>query len=273
MWCMKGKTPKLTAVNILKTKGILYFSPEQKLSEALSQFKSSHDAVIVVDEKKRLLGVVSPYYAVIKRYYPPQTKLKHCLFHPPKIFLDTALDTAVRLMLESKIHYLPVRDIENRVLGIVTARRALKKGLRMEKSNHLIETILKNKSFLQSVNEQIDFNEVIRFFQTSKLSKLVVVNKENHLQGIISYFDLLPLFAEPKERKHFLDKSGEKLFKNYKISQFIKRYTIKVSPKASLKEIIKLILDKEIGSVIVMRNGLEPQNIITTSDLLKYLYL
>lgn len=269
---MKGKLPKLFVKSILKTKGILYFSPEQNLSEALSQFKSSHDAVIVLDEKRKVLGVVNPYYALIKRYYPPQTKLKNCLFHPPKIFLDTKLDSAVRLMLESKIHYLPVRDLDNNFLGIVTARRALKKALQNPKSNNSIEVILKNKNFLQTVNEQIEFTEVIRFFQTSKLSKLVVVNKENHLQGIISYFDLLPLFAEPKERKHFFDKSGEKLFKKYKITQFIKSYTIQVSPRITFKEVIKLILDKEIGSVIVMKDTLQPENIITTSDLLRYLY-
>ena len=133
--------------------------------------------------------------------------------------------------------------------------------------------MLGNKRYLQSINLNSSFEEVLRFFQRSKLSKIVIVNQENNLQGIISLFDLLPLFNEPKERMGFFDR-GEPVnqLAKYTIKHVLKTATIRVTPDEKISEVIRLILDKEIGSVIVMKNRFQPQNIITTSDLLRYLF-
>lgn len=264
---------KLKAKDILKTDGIISLDPESKLAEAVDKFKSSHDAVMVMEDRE-LLGLVTPYYTLIKRSYPSHTKLQNCLFSPPKIHLDTPLSEVARLMLESKIHYLPVISEKRELLGIVTARRILRTLLEDRQSGHEIGRLLSGKGYLQTVNIGSSFEEVTRFFESSKLSKLIITDRENHLEGIVSMFDLLPLFIAPKERKGRYDRGEEYAFsKTYKIQTVMKRATIRVDRKATLKEVIRLILDKEIGSVIVMEDRLQPLNIITTSDILKHFYL
>lgn len=263
----------LKAKDILKTEGIITLSPNDKLAEAISKFQSSHDAVMVV-ENGQFVGLVNPYFSLIKRTYPPSTKLKSCLFSPPKLTQNTSLKEIARLMLESKIHYLPVLNSANQLLGIVTARRILESQLNSPIAKDLADSVIANKKYLQTINITSNFEEVLRYFQTSKLSKIVIVNDKNALQGIISQFDLLRLFDEPKERMHFFDK-GEptNAFAKYTIKHFLKTATIQVNKKIQLREIINLILNKEIGSVIVMKDRLTPQNIITTSDILNYLFI
>lgn len=262
----------LKAKDILKTEGIITLNSKDKLSEAITKFKSSHDAVMVVDDGQ-FIGLVNPYFSLIKRTYPSSTKLKSCLFSPPKLSLNTSVSEISRLMLESKIHYLPVIDSGNQLLGIVSARRVLKSQVKSEGASKTASDITTNKKYLQTINLNSSFDEVLRFFQITKLSKIVIVNAKNHLQGIVSQFDLLPIFEEPKERMRFFDKGESVSFmKKYTIKHFLKTATIKVSPNTKISEIINLILDKEIGSVIVMKNSLEPENIVTTSDLLKYLF-
>jgi len=261
---------KLKALDILKTDNVISLSPNSKLAEATSKFKSSHDAVMVVDEGQ-FVGVVSPYHALMRRAYPPNTKLLNCLFSPPKLRLDTPLEEVARLMLESKVHYLPIVNEANELLGIATARRVLRRLLDAPQFRETAADLIRGKKYLQTINLNSVFEEVLRFFQITKLSKVVIVNQENNLQGIISVFDILPIFAEPKERMGFFDK-GEQVgaLKKYTIRHFLKTSTINVDIGVNLKEVIQLILDKEIGSVIVMKNRLQPENIITTSDLLTY---
>jgi len=261
---------KLKAAQILKTENLISLTPDSKLAEASAKFKSSHDAVMVLDGSQ-FLGVITPYHALMRRAFPPTTKLANCLFSPPKLNLGTPLREVARLMLESKVHYLPIIDEANQLLGIATARRVLRQ-LKEEKSfKATASNLLSNKPYLQTINLESVFEEVLRFFQVTKFSKVLIVNEVNHLQGIISIFDILPIFSEPKERMGFFDK-GEQVaaLKKYSLRHFLKTSTMQIFPSAALTEVIELILEKEIGSVIVMRNRQEPENIITTSDLLKF---
>ena len=264
------KEIRLKVKDILKTEGIITLGLNQKLAEAASRFQSSHDAIVVLSDEQ-VKGLVCPYYTMIKRVYPPRTKLANCLFSQPKIYLDTTLAKVARLMLESKVHYLPVMDDKSKLIGLVTARRILETFLDYPQNEDQVTDIVNNKQYLQTVNLNCKFDEVLRFFQNTKLSKLVVVNRQNNLQGIISMFDLLPLFQEPKQRKSFYDRGEDfSQFDRYAIKNFLKRSTIQVTSRSKLKQVTRLILDKEIGSVIVMKNRLQPSSIVTTSDLLRY---
>ena len=266
-----------TAKNILKTDGIIYASPEETIGFVASKFKSSHDAAFVVDEEQKLLGAVTPYHLFIKRTYPPSTKLKNCLFHPSKIHLDTNLLEVARLMLESKVHYLPVVDEKGIMLGIVTSRRLLRTALSFPSASRSVSEIMNEKAYLETVNNTSSLEEAVRFFERSKRMKLVVVNKTNHLVGVLPFFDLMPLLMQPKNRK---EKSGfydthenESLFKKYRVDNFMKKETIQVSLTTTFQTVINDILDRSIGSVMVMKDKLTPENIITTSDLLRYFYI
>ena len=111
--------------DIIKTDRIIKLSSDETLLHAVSQMKTSHDAAFVFDENDKFLGVVNPYYSLIKSSYPGNSKVIHCLFHPPKLHIDLPISKVAGLFIESKIHYLPIFNDRDIFLGIISARHLL----------------------------------------------------------------------------------------------------------------------------------------------------
>ena len=111
--------------DIIKTEGIIKISPEESLSSAVSKLRTSHDAAFVFNDKKKFLGLINPYYCLFKSSYPGNAKAEHCLYHPPKVRIDYSIAKVAGLFIESKIHYLPVFDLQDRFIGIISARHLL----------------------------------------------------------------------------------------------------------------------------------------------------
>src|SRR3989344_5586915 len=105
--------------DIIKTDRIIKISPDETLSQAVSQLRTSHDAAFIFDSENKLMGVINPYYSLIKSSYPGNSKVKHCLYHPPKLYINYPITKVAELFIESKIHYLPVFSDKDQFLGII----------------------------------------------------------------------------------------------------------------------------------------------------------
>ena len=170
-------------LNILKENDIIKVSPEDHLSKVLSKLSTSHDAAFVFDEEDKYMGIVSPYFTIIKSSMPANTKVQHCLTHTAKIYLNYPLSKVCQLFIESKIHYLPVFDEKDKFLGIISARRILSyfKDLSIFKVG--VEKII-NKRWqgLVTVYEDDTITQAIHLFKTNKISKLIVINHDKKLK-------------------------------------------------------------------------------------------
>src|SRR3990167_10291057 len=127
-------------LDFVKTKNIIKIAPDTTLSHALSSLKSSHDAAFVFDEKDNYMGLVNPYYSIIKTSLPGNAKIEHYLFHAPRIKLNDSVAKVARLMIESKVNYLPVFDDRNEFVGITSARRLFD----LFKDSHAFDQNIKN---------------------------------------------------------------------------------------------------------------------------------
>jgi len=263
----------MSLADILKTEKIIKVKDEQLLSSVLPKLRSSHDAAFVFDERNRFLGVVNPYYCLIKSSYPSNAKIKHCLFHPPKIYLKTPLVSVANLFIQSKIHYLPVFLDKNKdeFLGIISARRLLSYFKDLEVFKVKVEEVLKKKKSLVVVNQNEKIGYAISLFRKTRYSKLIVIDEAMRLKGILSYFDFISYLTSPRRSSSIGDRKGFKNgFLNLPVKNLIKSYVITVSKDDLLNQVIKLILEKKIGSVIVVNDKKIPQGIITTRDILQF---
>jgi CBS domain-containing protein len=256
--------------DILKTDDIITVSPEKTLSYALSKLSSSHDVAFVFDKNENFLGVINPYYCVIKTSYPGNTKVEHCLYHPPKIKLNDPLTKAVRLLIDSKIHYLPVFDDKNKFVGIITARRVLSTIVNDPVFKVKIKEFLKTKRKpLVTVFDDDNINHALTKFKNHRISKIVVVNKDFRLKGILSYYDLIMYLTLPRVKETKGERIGNKSnFYFRPIKHFIKSYVLTVTENDLMSQVLNLILTKSIGSVVVINELRQPIAIITTRDLL-----
>ena len=266
-------------LNILKEENIIKVSPDDHLSSALAKLSTSHDAAFVFDGDK-YLGVVSPYYCVVKSSYPGNTKVAHCLTPPPHIYVNYPLSKVAELFNESKIHYLPVFDPEPRgiqgkptekFLGIISARRVINHIKTLPFFKIKIRDMIRFKKPPVTLLDNSSVAEALNLFKRYKFSKLVVVNSERKLKGVLSYYDLVSFMVMPKDKEKRGERKGNKVhLTNQTIKYFYKTYVLTMDENKRLYEVIDLIINKKIGSVIITDSEKHPINIITTKDLLKF---
>ena len=259
-------------LNILKEDNIIKVSPEDHLSQVLSKLSTSHDAAFVFNKENKYVGVVSPYFTIIKSSLPGNTKVEHCLTHTSKIYLNYPLSKVCELFIQSKIHYLPVFDKNENFLGIISARRILSYFKDQPIFKVKVEEIIKKRwKGLITVFDDDMISQAIHLFRTKKISKLVVINQNKKLKGVLSYYDLIKLMISPKYSNHRGERSGDKIsFYNYRVKNFAKSYVLTLSKDKLLSEVINLIINKKIGSVIIIDKERQPLGIITTRDILRF---
>ncbi len=258
-------------LNLLKENNIIKISPDATLSQALSKLSTSHDAVFVFDDKGKFLGLINPYYHAIRNSYPSNTKVIHCLFHPPKIYINYPLTKVAELFIQSKVHYLPVFDQKDNFLGIISARRVLSYLRSLPLFEEKIGEFIKFKKLPIIIETNTPVSEAINLFKKEKVSKLIVVAKDNKLKGVLSYYDLINLLITPKVKESKGDRLGSKFhLLNKPVYEYYKTTVLTLTEDDFLKKAVELILDKKIGSVIIVDKNKKPLNIITTRDLLQF---
>lgn len=260
-------------LNILKENDIIRVSPEDHLSKVLGRLSTSHDAAFVFNDENKYLGIVSPYFTMIKSSLPANTKVQHCLTHTARIYLNYPLSKVCELFIQSKIHYLPVfNEKSGKFLGIISARRILSYFKDLSIFKVKVEKII-NKRWrgLVTVFEDDTISQAIHLFKTKKVSKLIVINHDKKLKGVLSYYDLIKLMISPKYSSHHGERVSEKIsFYNYRVKNFAKNYVLTLTKESHLIEVINLIVNKKIGSVIIIDKERRPLGIITTRDILRF---
>lgn len=255
--------------NILQTEDVIKVKPDDTLSFALNKLASAHDAAFVFSKENKYMGVINPYYCVIKTSSPANAKVEHSLYHAPRLRPKMPVFKIAQLMIESKVHYLPVFDDKDNFLGIVTARGLLRSLENLDIFTTKIDTLISRKKMgLVTAFEDDSLSFALQKLKKYRVSKLVVVSKEMRLRGILSYYDLISYLASPKKRDK-QDRSGDKTGLNNKtVRHFIKTYVLTLNKNDYLRDALHLILEKKIGSVVIIDEQNRPISIITTKDLL-----
>lgn len=259
-------------LNILKSDNIIRVTPEDHLSHVLAKLSTSHDAGFVFDDKDKFLGVISPYYSAIKSSHPGNAKVINCLTHPPKVYLNYPIVKVCNLFIQSKIHYLPVFSQDEQFLGIISVRRILSHFKNLPIFKTKIAEIIKNRwKPLITVRQDASINEAIHLLKNKKFSKLVVVDYENKLKGILTYYDIINFIVGPKYKENRGDRVGNKgSFYNLHVKTFAKSYVLTMNKDRLLSDVIETIITKKIGSVIIVDKDRHPIDIITSRDILQY---
>jgi CBS domain-containing protein len=252
--------------DLIKTDRIIKVSPEDTIANAVSQLHSSHDVAFVF-RGKHYMGVINPYYSLIKNNRSNgESLVKHFLYHPPVIHKDDSIEKIVGLMMDSRLHYLPVMDGEAFV-GVVSARRVLDRMKSSDVFKKSVADVLKSKKkALVSVYEDDLVDKSVHLFEDMDISKLVVIDKNLKLKGIVSYHDLVPYLIAPKEKVMPNDSYGDLKIKT--VQQTLVHTCLSEN---ELVDCLKDIVAREIGSSVIVNKEGFPVGIITIRDLLKQL--
>ena len=114
------------------------------------------------------------------------------IYDPVTIRCGKTVADALAMMSEYHIGGIPVVDEENHLVGIVT-NRDLRFERRLDKK---IDEVMTHKH-LVTTHQTTDLMAAAQILQENKIEKLPVVDKENHLVGLITYKDITKAKDKP----------------------------------------------------------------------------
>ena len=114
------------------------------------------------------------------------------IYDPVTIRRGKTVSDALAIMAEYHIGGIPVVDDENHLVGIVT-NRDLRFERRLDKA---IDEVMTSEH-LVTTDQQTDLAAAAQILQRYKIEKLPVVDKENHLVGLITYKDITKAKDKP----------------------------------------------------------------------------
>ncbi|MBI4130038.1 CBS domain-containing protein [Candidatus Roizmanbacteria bacterium] len=259
----------IQAKDLLKTSGILMGAPDDTLAETLEKLTRTHDAVFIFDEHKKFLGIINPYYTIFKSNYPGTTKVQNCLFHPPILSLATYIWDIAKLMVESKIYFLPVFD-NSTFAGIVSINRILRTIKTDPKLLRQLQLVLKKPMI--TIQQHATLTEAYTLMRDKQVSRLPVVNMHEHLVGIVSRYDIQRAIAEPKEKPRFLSRVGEKeKFLEQSLDGYFRKVVVTATPDETIASILDKIITNTIGSIVVIDKNRKAVGIVSNHDILRAL--
>ncbi|MBR5844452.1 MAG: IMP dehydrogenase [Bacteroidaceae bacterium] len=114
------------------------------------------------------------------------------IYDPVTITRGSTVRDALEMMKEYHIGGIPVVDEEGKLVGIVTNR-----DLRFERNlNSLVDDVM-TKENLVTTTQSTDLQEATEILQKHKIEKLPVVDKDNHLIGLVTYKDITKAKDKP----------------------------------------------------------------------------
>lgn len=114
------------------------------------------------------------------------------IYDPVTIRRGKTVKDALDMMAEFHIGGIPVVDEDNRLVGIVTNR-----DLRFERHlDRKIDEVMTCEN-LVTTTQQADLTAAAQILQENKIEKLPVVDKDNHLVGLITYKDITKAKDKP----------------------------------------------------------------------------
>ena len=115
------------------------------------------------------------------------------IYDPVTIPLGSTVAQALDIMAEYHIGGIPVVDEQKRLVGIVTNR-----DLRFERRlDRPVEDVM-TKENLVTTHQQTNLTDAAQILQENKIEKLPVVDKDNHLVGLITYKDITTAHGHSK---------------------------------------------------------------------------
>ena len=146
------------------------------------------------------IGVIHKNMDPAKQALEVQKVKKHesgMVTNPITVGPEEGLDSVLELMKRHKISGLPVTDEDGKCLGILTGR-----DMRLEHNlNQKVKDIMTPQKNLVVANEGIGMEEAKKLLHANRIEKLLIVDKEGKLKGLITIKDILKGIDFPSSNK------------------------------------------------------------------------
>ena len=268
----------MIANDILRT-NFLTMKIDDPLSKVVGKFISKQNTeIIVLNKKGQYAGMLWKRALLRTKIDSQHTKLRKFVVNPATLTPNISLEKVASMLHNADFHVLPVLGPGKKVIGIVGARdvlNALQDSLGKRKAKELITRKL------ITLKEKDPISKAVTLLHNKKIDRIPIIDDLGNMVGIVALLDMVRryLMQSPyhertgRSSKHGRtsrsgEDSGQKpKFSSLPVSNLVNRLVVTASPNSSAKEIVQLLRNKNISSVILVQK-LKPVGIVTSKDLL-----
>ncbi|MBI0584666.1 MAG: CBS domain-containing protein [Methanomassiliicoccus sp.] len=253
----------------LMSKGFEFVSPEEQLSDVLKKMGQLdlHEMPVSLDGK-RLMGVVSYGTLLKRRNLPITTKAGSIAIMPQEITPDTLVTEVAEAFMTSGFRQIPV--VRGQIIqGIISRTNMIKivQGIR-DLSELKVRDVMTED--VQTVGSEEPVEAALMSMKNLTIRTLPVVDKENHLTGIVGIKQVANYNWRERKRETVGEMTGDNSPVKVKVSSVQLDSVITVGEDANLGKAVELMLENKVSTLPVVDNG-DLVGIITKYDIIELL--
>jgi CBS domain-containing protein/ribosome-associated translation inhibitor RaiA len=238
---------------------------DDQISDIISRMSMDGIHELPVVDNGKAVGIVT-YTTLLKaRNIPLTSKAEVVMKHFPQLSELDPLTKGIEIMLNSGLNDLPVTK-NGKLVGTVYQRDVLEKltkvrGLRLR---HISEIMTPK---VVSVREDDDVQKALSIMRGLDEQNLPVLDKMDHLAGVIGMMDILKVIWKPK-------KGGKKEFKTslkpvqVLVGSVMNSQAVSVAPDALIEDTIRKMVKKNISTAFIVEKE-ELLGVVTLKDFLE----
>lgn len=250
------------------------------LASVVYKFKSSYTPLLVFEGDNNFLGLLTVKKVLLKRRYNPTTLVESCVIGAPHITKETKDSEIIKSMLDLGLYTLPVFNNQKKVVGVVGAKKILRKLM----SNRSLAEMVAQKQIRRKavvILKSSQVRDAFNIFLRESISKLVVVEDNGRMAGVVTKRDILSEYLSKTKRQRF---STRAVPKNYSFDkEQIKRgdepiglfyspsgdvYDQKIGNYQAIMNLIK----SNYNTIVLVDKNKKPTEIVETKDVLEAVY-
>lgn len=185
----------------------------------------------------------------------------------PKVFQSTSINDLISYFYKIQTKALPFVS-EGKITGVIKRSTMLKMMLSLSLINDDVKAGSIMTSPILAIASDANLSQAKAAMEKNKVKRLVVLDN-GKFSGLLTHSDMVMKYASTNERAPEIRKNVYNP-SNIPISSIYNKNTVVVDAGASIKDAIKLMIERGISSLVIMRHN-APVGILTVSDVLEYL--
>jgi CBS domain-containing protein len=247
------------------------------LGSVLPLVNTSHSPLFVFTKDNEFIGLVSPYQALYSHSYPYSTKVSSIAWMPPYLTNDSPLFDVATFMLEKRVYVLPIFNDNKQLKGVIHAEDIFNY---LAKSKALLTRIISTIKPHQPITADtgVTVGEVLQIIKDKHVSRVILVDEDKKLAGIVTRKDLLNAYMMPTQKQRFgkngiaptnwaFDEEKEHR-KDDPIINYTTENVFANSDQIAQEILVKNLLTSKHNSIVLINKFKKPVGYLSMRDIL-----
>lgn len=261
---------KLTKISVNEIMEMDYqiVNPDTVISKAIGIMRKHKQYELPVVKKNGVLEGLLSYNSLVKSgSIAMNEKVETIQLNIPKLKASDSVARAAELFLSSNYRLLPVTK-NKKVQGIIKRMKIIELASELETWKEVNVTELMS-THIETVKVHDKLNVARSFLRRHDIRTIPVVNENKELVGVIGIEDIIS-YLRPKRRAKLGAFIVEKTNFDPEVKDVMITEPYYLSPDNTIKDVIALMLDKKISSLVIVKDE-KPVGIVSGFDILEYI--